>query len=623
LSSCELQRAAIILGSSIVAVTYPRPLGRWLDGAVDQTVDNVAMDAWVKLEHDAQPGTFRITASTVRDEGELGLGDALAAFWEQVTFLLIDLLEDALAVHSAAVRRGDSIVLLPGPSGAGKTHLALWYRKQGFKLETDELVTIASASQGADDSMLRVATLARPLFIHGRVDPMATMPSDDVRIRQASSHGEIVWVDGVAAAPPYAVDRGLIVFPRYLHGSPLLLTALTPGQAGLRLIENCVNIRNLPGAGLALAASTARRLPAISLSYGETDQLTDTLDALTDQVLAAAPPAADIASLCAALTARASLRYAPIAVCAPTPELSIPAPAVASRKRRLTVGMATYDDYDGVFFTVQSIRLHHSELADAIEFIVIDNNPGGPCSEALKQLEPLIDGYRYVPRGSWSGTAIRDAVFDEAGSDLVLCVDAHVLIVPGALSRLVDYSEATPSSSDLLQGPMLSDDLRSIATHFEARWQRGMYGVWATDPRGADPEAPAFEIPMQGLGLFACRRDAWPGFNPAFRGFGGEEGYIHEKIRQRGGRTLCLPFLRWVHRFARPLGIPYANRWEDRIRNYVIGFTELGLDTAEIEAHFGQLLGAETVNRVLAEIAAAAPASPTRHQIRIKTASAD
>ena len=113
---------------------------------------------------------------------------------------------------------------------------------------------------------------------------------------------------------------------------------------------------------------------------------------------------------------------------------------------------------------------------------------------------------------------------------------------------------------------------------------------------------PASTSQCRVLGLFACRRTAWPGFNPKFRGFGGEEGYIHEKIRQRGGRTLCLPFLRWMHRFGRPLGAPYVNRWEDRMRNYVIGFTELGLDTAEMEAHFAELLGAETSARIFTEI---------------------
>ena len=68
-----------------------------------------------------------------------------------------------------------------------------------------------------------------------------------------------------------------------------------------------------------------------------------------------------------------------------------------------------------------------------------------------------------------------------------------------------------------------------------------MFGQWSTDERGADPDAPPFEITMQGLGLFACRRDAWPGFHPEFRGFGGEEYYIHEKFRRNGAKVLCLP----------------------------------------------------------------------------------
>ncbi len=278
------------------------------------------------------------------------------------------------------------------------------------------------------------------------------------------------------------------------------------------------------------------------------------------------------------------------------------APTVERFRRRLTIGMATFDDYDGAYFTIQSIRLNNPELQGALEFVVIDNNPGGPCSEALNDLGKWVDGYRYVPRGEWSGTAMKNAVFEEASSPFVLCIDSHVLIVPGALSKLISYFEANPESPDLVQGPLIYDDLHNKSTHMEPQWRDGMYGTWANDPRGADPGAPVFEIPMQGMGLFACTRAAWPGFNPKFRGFGGEEGYIHEKIRQRGGRTLCLPFLLWMHRFNRPLGAPYVNRWEDRMRNYVIGFTELGLDTAQMEAHFPELLGAETSARIFAEI---------------------
>ena len=50
-----------------------------------------------------------------------------------------------------------------------------------------------------------------------------------------------------------------------------------------------------------------------------------------------------------------------------------------------------------------------------------------------------------------------------------------------------------------------------------------------------------FEIPGQGLGFFACRKDVWPGFNPhARRQFGGEEMYIHEKVRWHVAAAVCL-----------------------------------------------------------------------------------
>jgi hypothetical protein len=86
--------------------------------------------------------------------------------------------------------------------------------------------------------------------------------------------------------------------------------------------------------------------------------------------------------------------------------------------------------------------------------------------------------------------------------------------------------------------------------------------------------------------MFVCRADVWPGFNPHFRGFGGEELYIHNKARQADIPTLCQPSLGWVHRFGRPAGTPYPNTWYDRCRNYVLGLQELGLPLAALRAEF-------------------------------------
>jgi hypothetical protein len=166
----------------------------------------------------------------------------------------------------------------------------------------------------------------------------------------------------------------------------------------------------------------------------------------------------------------------------------------------------------------------------------------------------------------------------------------------------MDYFLANPDTSDLLQGPLLYDDLRNISSHMEPRWSTGMFGVWGNDPRADDPDASPFEIGMHGLGVFACRRSAWPGFNPRLKGFGSEEGYIQEKFRRAGGRTLCLPFLRWVHRFGRPMGVRYRNEWEDRIRNYMIVANELGGDSSGVVEHFRQYMGAEAADRIIASV---------------------
>jgi hypothetical protein len=271
-----------------------------------------------------------------------------------------------------------------------------------------------------------------------------------------------------------------------------------------------------------------------------------------------------------------------------------------SPRKQLCIGMAAYDDYDGVYFSAMAIRLYHPEIAAETEILVIDNHPRGPSSAGLKALEKSIQGYRYVPFDQIGGTAVRDMVFREAHSEFVLCIDCHVMFAPGSLRLLLDYFHAHPDTPDLLQGPLLHDDMRTLSTHMEPRWSCGMYGVWGSDRRAADPAAPPFEITMHGLGGFACRKAAWPGLNPRLRGFGGEEGYLHEKFRRAGGRALCLPFLRWVHRFGRPAGVPYRNSWEDRIRNYLVIADELGLDPAEAVDHFRAHVGAEAADPIVA-----------------------
>ncbi len=320
---------------------------------------------------------------------------------------------------------------------------------------------------------------------------------------------------------------------------------------------------------------------------------------------------------------------------------------MTDRRPILTVGMAHYDDYDGAYFTIQSLRAHHD--CSQVEFVVVDNHPESPHGQGIADLvRNWIPGGKYVPLPEAVGTSVpRDRIFREASAPNVLCMDCHVLLVPGALDALIELLRHLPRDApDLITGPLLNDRLGVLATHFNDQWRSEMWGTWGSawkcgcsmgaathfspvqldgnqleyralksqevidacpfcdeplpligwaghektlrnagyTPLAELPEP--FEIPGMGLGLFAGKRDGWVGFHTDARGFGGEEMYVHQKVRQAGGTNVCLPALRWIHRFGRPGGVRYPISRHTKVRNYVLEFNELGLDLEPVRQHF-------------------------------------
>lgn len=265
-------------------------------------------------------------------------------------------------------------------------------------------------------------------------------------------------------------------------------------------------------------------------------------------------------------------------------------------KPKLTIGMATYRDFDRTWSTVQSLFLHHPRVEAECEVLVVDNCERSRDGEMLRDLAAQTGGnnamsppvgMRYVHAPFPGGTSPpRNRVFTEASADHVLCLDCHILLPLGVIDRVLSWIEEHPDSNDLYSGPMLNDGRGLYAMQFDDVWRGEMWGTWAYDDRAEDVDAPPFEIPAMGLGLFLCRREAWLGFHPAFRGFGGEEFYIHEKYRQAGHKCFCLPWLRWLHQFGRARGVLYPLVLEHRVRNYIIGHRELGLPLDRVYEHF-------------------------------------
>jgi hypothetical protein len=151
----------------------------------------------------------------------------------------------------------------------------------------------------------------------------------------------------------------------------------------------------------------------------------------------------------------------------------------------LTIGMAHFADYHGVYFTIQALRLNNPHLMPMIEFIVIDNSPTLPEAGAIKDLINNInagkDGAsaKYIPMSGPVGTSpSRNAIFEHASGDFVLAMDCHVLLWPGALESIIAHYQANPLDNDLHGGPMFYDSLASFSTHFNNMWRAEMLGVW-------------------------------------------------------------------------------------------------------------------------------------------------
>ncbi len=259
----------------------------------------------------------------------------------------------------------------------------------------------------------------------------------------------------------------------------------------------------------------------------------------------------------------------------------------------VTIAVATSDDFDGAFFTLSSLCLYHPEVTERAEILLLDNHPTGPEAGRLRGMVEGLPNGGYLPVRSVRSTAVRDLLVRRAAGAVVVVLDSHVLVAPGGLAAAVAHLR-DPACGDIVHGPLLNDaGRRVVGTHMDPVWRGGMFGTWGVDDRIHEAGAGAFEIPLHGLGAFAVRRDRWPGLNPHFVGFGGEEGYLQEKARRHGGRSVCLPEFRWIHRFGHPRGVKFDLSWEARVRNYVIGWTELGLDVESIRTHFVDAVGGE------------------------------
>ncbi len=178
---------------------------------------------------------------------------------------VVEHLGDRLVLHGAGVTwRGRSLIL-PAPSGNGKSTLTAGLVERACGYLTDELV-----------------------ILHPRLDTVVPFPKA-LSLKQGSferfeslgpeptgpEHDRVWYLDAERLRPGSVVKTptpiGWILFPRFEPGAKTRIQALTVGETVLGLFENTVNLALHKERGLDRLIAIAQEAPGYRLVFGDLD----------------------------------------------------------------------------------------------------------------------------------------------------------------------------------------------------------------------------------------------------------------------------------------------------------------------------------------------------------------
>lgn len=168
-----------------------------------------------------------------------------------------------LLLHAGAVQIDGVAVLLPSPSGGGKSTLVAALVGDGADYVSDELVALTAEHI--------VLPYAKPITLKpGSFDvlpQLAPRPGDALQFRADEWHVRPDAIRPGAAGMPCPI--GAIVVPRYVPGEMTTLSPLSDTDGFLALSINTVNLERHGDQGTKQLAEIARSVPAFQLAVSD------------------------------------------------------------------------------------------------------------------------------------------------------------------------------------------------------------------------------------------------------------------------------------------------------------------------------------------------------------------
>ena len=195
-------------------------------------------------------------------------GDLIYHLTDRVVFHVANNADGVHCIHAAAVSYQGGVIIVPANSGAGKSTFTAWLVANGFKYVTDELILIS-----ADMS---VQGIARPIQIKANgIDAIRNLLRNSEYFEGSLANAIAPQCLGGEMAEPGGNRLAAFVFPQYTKGSQCEFSELSSAAAGLQLMNNHVNARNLEDHGFRTMMALVRSTPRYELNYGGFDTLPD------------------------------------------------------------------------------------------------------------------------------------------------------------------------------------------------------------------------------------------------------------------------------------------------------------------------------------------------------------
>ncbi|MFN0315718.1 MAG: HprK-related kinase A, partial [Burkholderiales bacterium] len=182
-----------------------------------------------------------------------------------------------LLLHSGALERDGTALLLPALPGSGKSTLTAALANRGYRLLSDEFGAVHLDDGRITPVLKPVALKNESIDIIKAFEPSAIMGPSFPKTRKGTV-AHMAPNDLSIERRQERASPGLIVFPQFRKDANLSLEPMERGSAFAKLAVNCFNYEVLGPAGFMALDRLIRSCECYRLTYATLDDAVSTID---------------------------------------------------------------------------------------------------------------------------------------------------------------------------------------------------------------------------------------------------------------------------------------------------------------------------------------------------------